>query len=421
MNFSLLLPGALLALTAVILPLLIHLSRRSEQKPTDFAALRWLSAQLRPRRKWVFQEILLLLLRLLLLIALAVFLAKPVSLQSASPKHWVVVVPGSDVRAGKNLPVDKESEWHWLSPGFPEYQNKPDGSSIAISSLLRELDAQLPINTELTVVVTESLSGLDGERIRLSRKVQWKVVPGEKNTVTPAQAGAQRLDVPDSKSLGPRQEHSGMTEVFLNNDDATPIRLAIRYDRAHAENAIYFRAVHATWQAELKANEKEAIDAADIASALKQDRTALIWLSSGTLPTEIREWAKKGGTIIASKETLVPEIKSGVVAWRNEQGKILVRVVPHGQGRILQWQQALKPGVMPELLDANFPDHLKALLQAAVPAPTRALATSQIPLTGAKASTETPHSLQIWLALLIAVLFFLERWLANAPRRWSPA
>ena len=196
MNFSLLLPGALLALTALILPVLIHLSRRSEQKPTDFAALRWLSAQLRPRRKWVFQEILLLLLRLLLLIVLALFLAKPVSMQSASPKHWVVVVPGSDINAAKNLPAHKEaewkkSEWHWLSPDFPKYENKPNDSSIPVSSLLRELDAQLPANTALTVVVPETVSGLDGERIRLSRKVEWKIVPGIQTAVIPAQAGTQ--------------------------------------------------------------------------------------------------------------------------------------------------------------------------------------------------------------------------------------
>ena len=401
MNFLLQLPNALLALTALILPLLIHLSRRSEQKPTDFAALRWLSAQLRPRRKWVFQEILLLLLRLLLLIALALFLAKPVSMQSASPKHWVVVVPGSDLGATKNLPAYKESEWHWLSPGFPEYENKPDGLSIPVSSLLRELDAQLPANTALTVIVPESLAGLDGERIRLSHKVNWKITPGKQNNIAviPAQAA--------------------MTEVFLNNDDAARVRFAIRHDNKHLDEAMYFRAAHVAWQAENKPNETDVIDSADISSPLKQNSNTLVWLAAGELPTEIREWAKKGGTIIASNETLEPEIKSGAVAWRNEQGKILARVAPFGQGRILQWQQALKPEVMPELLDANFPDHLKALLQAAAPAPTRALAISQTPLTGAKAFAEAPHSLQIWLALFISLLFFLERRLANAPRRWS--
>ena len=36
-----------------------------------------------------------------------------------------------------------------------------------------------------------------------------------------------------------------------------------------------------------------------------------------------------------------------------------------------------------------------------------------------KAGPEAPQSLQIWLALLIALLFLIERWFANASRRWN--
>ena len=388
MNLALLLPSALLALSALLIPLLIHFSRRSEQKPTDFAALRWISAQLRPRRKLVFQEIFLLLLRLLLLIALAFFLATPVSMQSVSPKHWVVVVPGSDVGAAKDLPTGKKSEWHWLSPGFPEYEIKPDSSTIPFASLLRELDAQLPANTTLTLVVPESLSGLDGERIRLSREVDWKVVPGK----TPANTAIEKVQ---------------------------PIRLAIRHNEEHLDQTNYFRAAHATWQVEKKADEKDVLDSADISSQLQQNRDALIWLAAGELPADIREWTEKGGTLLVSKDALVPEIKSGVSAWRNEQGRSLILAAPLGQGRVLQWQQELKPAAMPELLEADFPRHLSSLLQAKPFAPTRAFATSHTPLTGAKAGLEAPQSLQIWLALLIAFLFLVERWFANASRRWS--
>lgn len=427
MNLALLLPSALLALTALLIPLLIHLSRRSEQKPTDFAALRWISAQLRPRRKLVFQEILLLLLRLLLLIALAFFLAKPVSMQAVSPKQWVVVVPGSDVAAAKELPAGKRVEWHWLSPGFPEYEKKPDNSSIPFSSLLRELDTQLPANTSLTLVVPESLSGLDGERIRLSRKVDWKIVPEIQTDVVPAPdynirgqaaAGIQRLHAPDPKALDPRlRGYDGL----LSDDYLAPIRLAIRHDEEHLDQAIYFRAAHAAWQAEKKANEKDSLDSGNISSPLPQNRSALIWLAAGKLPAGIREWTKKGGTLLVSKDALVPEIKSGVSAWRNDEGASLIIAAPLGQGRVLQWQQDLRPAAMPELLDADFPQRLTALLQTSPPPPTRAFAKSQTPLIGANAGPESPQSLQIWLALLIAFLFLLERWFANASRRWSAA
>ena len=42
MSLALLLPAGLAALAALLLPLLVHLARRSEQRPTVFAALQWL-------------------------------------------------------------------------------------------------------------------------------------------------------------------------------------------------------------------------------------------------------------------------------------------------------------------------------------------------------------------------------------------
>ena len=322
-----------------------------------------------------------------------------------------------DIAATKNLSVDKSAKWHWLSPGFPDFEKKPVTANLSVSSLLRDLDGQLPANTALTVLVPEQISGLDGERIRLSRKVEWKIIPGKQKPtgVIPAQAGIQKTNTSNPESLDPRLR--GDDETNKKNIDT--IYLAIRYDEKHADAAIYFRATHAAWQAEQKAGEKEALDNADISSPIKPDITALVWLSNGELPTGIREWAMKGGTLIVSKDSVVPEIKSGVAAWRNEQGKVLMLVAPLGQGRILQWQQDLKPATMPELLDAGFPEQLKSLLQTKPFAPTQAFANSQTPLTGTKAGAETPQSLQSWFALLLALLFLFERWVANSARRWS--
>ena len=51
MNLAFLLPAGLAALAAVLLPLLIHLARRSEQRPTVFAALQWLRQKPKPRHR----------------------------------------------------------------------------------------------------------------------------------------------------------------------------------------------------------------------------------------------------------------------------------------------------------------------------------------------------------------------------------
>ena len=64
MNLALLLPAGLAALAAVLLPLLIHLARRSEQRPTVFAALQWLRRKPKPRHRIRFDEWPLLLVRL---------------------------------------------------------------------------------------------------------------------------------------------------------------------------------------------------------------------------------------------------------------------------------------------------------------------------------------------------------------------
>ena len=77
MNLVLLFPAALAALAALALPLLVHLARRQQERPTVFAALRWLRAQPRPRRRLRFDEWPLLLVRLLLVALVALLLAQP--------------------------------------------------------------------------------------------------------------------------------------------------------------------------------------------------------------------------------------------------------------------------------------------------------------------------------------------------------
>jgi hypothetical protein len=323
-----------------------------------------------------------------LLITIAFFLAKPVSLHSLAEKDWVVVIPGADITMTKDLPSKDSNEWHWLTPGFPRFENKMNAANIPVSSLLRELDAHLAADTKLTILAPQQLVGLDGERVRLSRKVDWRIVSGKMPlVVTPSITG--------------------------------PMRLNIRFDSASENGARYFRAAHSAWHTNPPGEGKASLDIADISVPLKQNDATLIWLAKGELPSDIRDWIFHGGIAFVSNETNVPELRSSVVAWRNEQGRILLRLAHLGQGRVLQWQLALQPDAMPELLDADFPEHLHALLSPTPAAPAQDLAKYQKPFAGLSAWPESPRPLQNWLSLLIATLFLLERWLANAPRRWT--
>ena len=113
MSIGLLFPAALAALMALLLPLLIHLSRRAEQRRTEFAALRWLAAQLRPRQQLRFEERWLLLLRLLLLSAVVMLLARPMLFGGSGDAPWVLAAPGVDVAATKKDFDPPRARWHW--------------------------------------------------------------------------------------------------------------------------------------------------------------------------------------------------------------------------------------------------------------------------------------------------------------------
>ena len=66
---ALLAPAALGALLAVLVPLAIHIARRTETQVIDFAALRWLNPNPRPVRRLRLDERLLLAARIVLVAA----------------------------------------------------------------------------------------------------------------------------------------------------------------------------------------------------------------------------------------------------------------------------------------------------------------------------------------------------------------
>ena len=403
MNFALLLPAGLAALAALLFPLAIHLARRSERRPTDFAALRWLQAQARPRRNLRFDEWLLLALRLLLVAALALLLAKPVLFDAADATPWIVAAPGvdRDVLAETEPGTGSEAERRWLAPGFPEVAEPPPNAPVAVGSLLRELDATLPAAAPLTVLVPEVLDGADAERPVLSRDVDWRIVPGSA-----------------APSAKPASGPAEMPTLHVRHAD----------DRSAAVR--YLRAAVAAWRVPESEDDPApagdatvtGIDIGDPASPVPQDAKALVWLVPGPLPAAIRDWIEGGGTALIDAQAEVPEMDAdAIVRWRNHDGAPLVRGVRFGRGQALQWTQAMTPAAMPALLEADFPAQLRTLFSPPALAPARVAAEAYAPRTGARPWPEPPRDLSPWLALLVACLFLVERLLAANPRRKAAA
>ena len=405
MSPALLMPLGLAALAALLVPLLLHLARRREELVVTFAALRWLQSRPQPRRKRRFDEVLLLLLRLLLLAALALLLAEPVLYGRPDRRPWMAVVPGVDA---SDAPSVADAQWHWLSPGFPRLDPLAPGdegpaaaapgqgaSRASLSSLLRQLDANLPAGTPLTVVVPPVLHGVDAERPRLSRQVTWHVAGA-----TPAPAPPPPVP------------------------PMPPMRLMVRHGPEEAGALRYLRAAGSAWQSATAdaagvaavTDRSPLVDIAQVRQPIDPRQRHLVWLAPGPLPQPVWDWIARGGIALLDAQVPLPALDAAAVLWRDDAGP-LVRGTRLGKGRVMRLQRAWLPAQMPALLEPDFPTRLHALFADAPRAPTRVAALDHRPRIGLAPYPEAPRPLAPWLAALVAAVFLVERWVANGPRR----
>ncbi|QHB73453.1 BatA domain-containing protein [Stenotrophomonas sp. 364] len=375
MSLALLFPLGLLALAAWLVPLLVHLARRHQYAPLDFAALRWLRAKVRPRQRVRFDEWPLLLVRLALLAALALLLARPVLQGSAADTHPVVVVaPGLDVSAQQAR--QPNADWRWLAPGFPPLDRPAPTGAQPLASLLRELDQQLPAGAPLTVYVPDPMPGADAERPRLSRNVRWQPLAVAPPTAARPPTSAPRL-------------HLGVD--------------------ADAQAQRVFSAVQRAWN---------ATPLAPATAAVPGTGDIGVWPSTTPLPPAWQAWLERGGTLLGTPS--VPHDATGAVVLRDAQGDPVLSEYRVGRGRLLRFHAAVSPAASPGLRDPDFPRQLLHLVRP-VAAPQWVAASAHAPVRGARAPTPQPRDLAPWLLGLIVLLFALERWLATSPRRGGTA
>lgn len=402
MNLGLLFPAALAALATLLVPLLIHLARREQQRPVVFAALRWLVAQPRARRRVRFDEWLLLLLRLLLLALLALWLAQPVRWGPFGAQRWHVLMPGVDEQA---LPssVDATESWHWLVEGFPLRQpgTAPPvtaaSAPVSLSSLLRQLDAELPAHVALTVHVPAILDGVDAQRPRLSRDVDWQVQP-------------PRAELAQGEVV-----HATMPTLWLHQAGEAD---GLRFLRAAAE-AWHAAAAEAESDGDRAGGTQAQAPAwAELAASTRppDDARWLAWIGDQPLNDAVLAWVREGGTLLLSVESPFAMSDAASVLWRDADGAPVLRQQRDGAGTVLQWQRPLRPAAMPQLLEATFPLQLRHALQP-VPAPRRVMAHDHAPLAGLPAWPLRGQDLRPWLLGALWVLLLLERWLATSRRR----
>ncbi|NCP13861.1 MAG: hypothetical protein GW858_06805 [Sphingomonadales bacterium] len=374
----LLAPLGLAALAALIVPLLIHLRRRTEEVPVDFAALRWLNALPRPRSKLCWNELVLLALRLLLIALLSLLLARPAVLGWHDEGAVVLVAPGVDPVAARAT-AEPDADLRWIAPSFPSLDT-PGPAPSPLSSLIRQFDAELAPNARLTILVPPLLNGVDAEPLRLTRRVTWRIVDG-----------VERMDDP-AATEGPA--------------------LAVRYAAGSDGPVRYFRAAARAWR------DPPRFEAGTLSELPPRDHV-LIWLVPGRVPQEVVEWVAAGGTALLGNNAQVAMPPTTAALWRNEAGDVLVEGGALSAGRLLRFQRALVPAAMPELLDADFAERLRDVITPSPPPPSRVTSAAFAPTAGIAPFPLPPRELSAWLGVLIALVFLAERLLATSRRRFG--
>lgn len=375
----LLAPLGLAALAALIVPLLIHLHRRTEEVPVDFAALRWLDTLTRPRSRVRIEEWLLLALRLLLVALLGLLLARPAltGLDGDAPR--VLVAPGIDPAAA-TAAAGAGTDLRWIAPGFPALEAATPHARVPVSSLIRQFDAELPAGAPLTILVPPVLEGVDAEPLHLTRTVTWRILgrgtpgPGPAPFVAPT--------------------------------------LAVRHAPGGEAPLRYLRAAAAAWNG-----------SSHIAAGTGQDLPprdqVLVWLVPGPVPAAVTDWASEGGTALLGEAAEVAMPAASAALWRDAKGDTLVEGAPLGAGRVMRFTRPLRPAAMPELLAPDFAATLRDLVTPPAPPPARVAAPAFAPVAGAGPYPLPPRDLAPWLTLLIALTFCAERWLATRQHRFA--
>jgi hypothetical protein len=406
---ELLAPVGLAAAAALVVPLAIHLVRRSDRRVVNFAAMRYLRTRAHPRARLRLVRPLLLAMRVGLLAGLAVLLALPAWREHAAPAPpWVVVAPGVDALAARTAVHAPLAEWHRLAAGFPLLPDATDGAAALaadaalaatatpIHSLLRQLDQQLLPTVALTLVVPETLDDLDGERLQLGHTAMWLPVPG-RSPRGPAVVGE---GVAGGDAVGAVER--------TNPPPGTAQRIAVRYDAAGAGELPVVRALGAAWAAQGRSIGWD-IAASDV--PLPPPPAWVFWLAGG-LPESLRARARSGALVLVTRFSS----GTGAVVLAEPEGAVL-RAQVLGQGRLLGWTGALRADAEPAVLAPDFPERLWTVLATAASVPTSAPARSVAPLVARRDDWAPAESLVPPLAAALALLFLAERLLATWSRR----
>lgn len=398
MSLALLAPWALVALVALVIPLVIHWQRGRPRRTVPFAPRHLVPQTASPQRRRTLEALLLLALRCLLLAALALLLAVPIVRDA--PGAATFVHPGISL----TLP---DAGARWLAPGFPSLAQRPvEGwQRTSIASLVRELDARLPADVPLELIVPAQGLVLDDARPITARTVHIRAVDGAAERAALGKAlTIEVLDLSAATSgTGPA---AGPTDLSA--------LLAAFGSAASSADALSVRLV----------DEPSASRNSDPRSLLvARERT------DRELPGSVLQFAERGGRVLEFAGSSGPGVAPLSAGIEAEAFLAVIqakrRVVGDRGGWIatLPWRYDRRE--LPLLIQDDWPSVLAAAFGRSVPLPAVGRSVDLEPLAPSTASSGrlrgsaanrlplvSQQRFDDWLKWIIALLFVAERALA---------
>jgi hypothetical protein len=403
-------PAALIALSALAVPIVLHLWSRLTGRPVRVGTVAWFAAAPPPvARRPQIEDPWLLALRCGILAALALALAQPYwrSGVAGGGATWALVTPEAAADSLTKPLLDS------LRAAGTDIHVLGDGP---IWSLLREADYEAPAGTKFVVVAPNR--GADGERPILRSETQWIVPPLRPHPLSPSPESGEG-------------ERSGRSRSVMVYSDAT-----------RREDAKY---VTAALRAAAQATGVPAVVTQRDVASVGSEADWIVWLAARAVPSEILEQTRRGATLLtdALADSAVeqwtrllltaatrpaPALRRRTMAaadeaplWLDDAGHAVLTVRRLGLGRHLAFHGRFHPSWGDLVLDPAFPEAMTALwadgLEPSADAP--AIAVSQLlPARASATRSAGPARRDLYhLFWLIAVLLFmLERALARRSR-----
>jgi DNA polymerase III psi subunit len=174
-------PIWLWGLTALSVPIAIHLLSRKEGKVIPMGSLRYLKdANTQQFKSLRLNEILLLILRCLLITLVLLFLAG-LQINTAQNRKWLVVEPGLEKNKQATIAIDtlieQGYEFHYLADQFPDRNHRPDSTSINYWYLTEDLTRRGI--SDIVVLATGRIESFKGFRIARPSNLKWITIQEE--------------------------------------------------------------------------------------------------------------------------------------------------------------------------------------------------------------------------------------------------